>query len=268
MIYLNRVSVQFSPGLQALTDLTLKIHAREFVFVVGPTGAGKSTFLKLLLAEHRPTSGSIRIDDWDLTDLPARQIPELRRHIGVVFQDYQLLPDRSVFENVAFALHVTGAPRRRIPSRTTAVLEQVGLIDRMDAYPHELSGGEQQRVCIARALVTEPFLLIADEPTGNLDPTTSWEIMRLLEDANERGATVLVATHDRAIVDRFRRRVLTFDGGKLVRDAEHAGYFDPNAPTFLEPVATGLPQELQRPEPRHADLQRPPLLRKEGNHVG
>jgi cell division transport system ATP-binding protein len=264
MIHLNRISVQYAPGLPVLSDVSVKIYPQEFVFVVGPTGAGKSTFLKLLFAEARPSQGSLWIDDWDLTDLPGKRVPELRRHIGVVFQDYQLLPDRTVFENVAFALHVTGAGRRKIQTRTTAVLEQVGLMGRMDARPHELSGGEQQRVCIARALVTDPFLLIADEPTGNLDPTTSWEIMRLLEEINERGATVLVATHDRSIVDRFKRRVLTFSGGKLVRDAERSGYFDPQAPSFLDPVSTGLPADL------NADLdpvQRPALKVKEGRHV-
>jgi cell division transport system ATP-binding protein len=242
MISLNKVSVRYSPTVCALNDLSVQVRAGEFVFVVGPTGAGKSTFLKLLYAEARPSSGSVRVDGLDLYTLKRAQIPELRRRIGVVFQDFQLLPDRSVFENVAFALHVTGTPRRKVLPRTTAVLEQVGLLDRMDARPSELSGGEQQRVCIARALVSEPFLLIADEPTGNLDPTTSWEIMDLLEEINARGATVLVATHDRQVVDRMRRRVLTFESGKLVRDAEHSGYFDPLAP----PAAKRLAEEPLR----------------------
>ncbi len=230
MISLNKVSVRYSSAVCALNDVSVQVRPGEFVFVVGPTGAGKSTFLKLLYAEARPTAGSVRVENQDLYTLKRSQIPELRRRIGVVFQDFQLLPDRSVFENVAFALHVTGTPRRKVLPRTTAVLEQVGLLDRLDARPSELSGGEQQRVCIARALISEPFLLIADEPTGNLDPTTSWEIMDLLEEINARGATVIVATHDRQVVDRMRRRVLTFESGRLVRDAEHSAYFDPLAP--------------------------------------
>jgi cell division transport system ATP-binding protein len=224
MIRLSHVSVTYPNGVQALADVSARIRPGEFVFVVGPTGAGKSTFLKLLTAEVRADAGTLHLADTDLRLLKRSQIPVLRRRLGIVFQDYQLLPDRSVFDNVAFALYVTGAPKRKIRPSVTSVLNQVGLWERRNAPPSELSGGEQQRVCIARALVSQPGILIADEPTGNLDPATSEDIMEILETVSDRGTTVLVATHDKAIVDRLRRRVLTFEGGRLVRDAEEAAY--------------------------------------------
>jgi cell division transport system ATP-binding protein len=224
MIRFNNVSVQYPNGVRALSDLSLEIETGEFVFVIGHTGAGKSTFLKLLQAAAIPTSGTITLDDQDITALKRSQIPALRRRLGIIFQDYQLLPDRTIYENVAFALYVTGCHPRKIMPKVTNALELVGLLDRRESYPSHLSGGEQQRVCIARALVTEPLILLADEPTGNLDPETSLEIIDLLEDINTRGATVLIATHDKSVVDRLRKRVLAFENGRLVRDDKSAGY--------------------------------------------
>lgn len=210
----------------ALRDVTLHIAHGEFVFLVGPSGAGKSTFLRLLYREDRPTMGEVWVDNQNLNLLRPRDIPYLRRRVGVVFQDFEskLLPNKTVFDNVAFALLVTGASQRDIRRRVPAVLELVGLGDKARAYPHQLSGGEKQRVVLARAMVNNPPLLLADEPTGNLDPQTALEIMGLLSEINKRGTTVLVATHAEYIVNAFRKRVIALRDGSVVRDEERGRY--------------------------------------------
>lgn len=210
----------------ALKDINLIVDRGEFVFVVGPSGSGKSTLLKLLLKETLPTRGSIKIFGRDLARLKNREIPFLRRNIGMVFQDFRLLDDRNVFENVAFSLRVIGTSSREIRRRVPAVLALVGLKDKAFKSPHELSGGEQQRVCVARAIVNRPAMLLADEPTGNLDPVTSMEIMTLIQDINIRGTTVIVATHAKDIVDRFQKRVVVLENNQLVSDQEKGVYFN------------------------------------------
>jgi len=235
MIRLVDVSVVYPPSRRALSGVTLHVAPGEFVFVVGATGAGKSTLLKLLYRAELPSAGSVRVNGVDVGALRRHEVPSLRRRMGVVFQDYALLPDRTVFENVAFALRVIGAGRREIRRKVPAALQKVALVHRCDAYPHELSGGEQQRVAIARALVNDPPLLIADEPTGNLDPDTSLGIAMILDEINQQGTTVVVATHDRHMVDSFPRRVIELDRGHLVRDDRTGAY-------AVEPVEPGLPR--------------------------
>ncbi|RJX29439.1 MAG: cell division ATP-binding protein FtsE [Dethiobacter sp.] len=210
----------------ALKDINLIIDRGEFIFIVGPSGAGKSTLLKLLLRETLPTRGSIKIFGRDLTQLKNREIPFLRRNIGMVFQDFRLLSDRNVFENVAFSLRIIGTSSREIRKRVPLVLELVGLKDKAFKNPNELSGGEQQRVCVARAIVNRPSVLLADEPTGNLDPATSMEIMTLIQDINIRGTTVIVATHDKDAVDHFQKRVVVLENNQLVSDQERGVYFN------------------------------------------
>ncbi|CCW33926.1 cell division ATP-binding protein FtsE [Chthonomonas calidirosea] len=225
MIELRNVSVIYPEGVPALSHINFCVKRGEFVFVVGPSGAGKSTLLKLLYRAEVPTQGEVTVDGICVSRLRPRDIPFFRRRLGVVFQDFGLLPDRTVYENVAFALRVIGAGRSQIRQRVPAVLEMVGLASRPDAFPHQLSGGEQQRVAIARALVNEPHLLLADEPTGNLDPETSAGIVDLLAYINaQKGTTVVVATHDVAIVNRLQRRVLEFSDGRLVRDDSQGAY--------------------------------------------
>jgi cell division transport system ATP-binding protein len=202
----------------ALADVSVDVKAGEFVFLVGASGSGKSTFLRLVLREELPTSGLIEVDGRDLGQLPKRKVPALRRGIGCVFQDFRLLPNKTVAENVAFALQVIGKPRTTITRTVPEVLDLVGLSGKEGRRPHELSGGEQQRVAIARAFVNRPPLLIADEPTGNLDPSTSLGIMNLLDRINRTGTTVVMATHDAAVVDSMRRRVVELDHGQVVRD--------------------------------------------------
>ncbi|KYO66554.1 Cell division ATP-binding protein FtsE [Thermovenabulum gondwanense] len=214
----------YSGGHVALQDITVKIQKGEFVFIVGPSGAGKSTFIKLLIREEMPTKGQIFFNGKNITRMRHSQVPFLRRRIGVVFQDFRLLPQKTVYENVAFAMEVIEAPLREIKKRVPRVLEMVGLSHKMNAKPHELSGGEQQRVSLARALVNNPDVIIADEPTGNLDPDTSWEIMKLLNEINMNGTTLIVATHAKDIVNAMRKRVLQLDSGKLVRDEERGVY--------------------------------------------
>ena len=206
--------------------MTLRIEKGEFAFVVGPTGTGKSTLLRLIYGEEKPTRGCVLVAGRDVTKLRGGAIPRLRRTIGVVFQDFRLLPQKTIWENVSFALYVIGASRKDIDSRVPEVLELVGLLDRADAYPHQLSGGEQQRVSIARALVNNPPILLADEPTGNLDPDTSWDIIQLLARINIRGTTVVVASHDRHIVDRMNKRVIALDNGAIARDEAKGGYYE------------------------------------------
>ena len=212
------------PKKPALDNITLEVFAGEFIFLVGHSGSGKSTFIKLLTREIKPTSGKIYVADEDLTTMRNWRVPYLRRNIGCVFQDFKLLPNKTVFENVAFALEVIGKSRHVIKTQVPEVLRLVGLADKLNKYPDQLSGGEQQRVSIARAIVNRPPLLICDEPTGNLDPQTSRGIMDLLERINRTGTTVVIATHDREMVDNMRRRVILLDRGHLTRDQERGVY--------------------------------------------
>jgi len=227
VIVLSHVGVTYVRGeveVEALTDVSLCVPPGDFVFLVGSTGAGKSTLLKLLYREVRATSGTVIVNGRDVTALRSREIPALRRQMGIVLQDYGLLLDRTVWDNVAFACQVIGMPRREARKRVGSVLDAVGMAPRCDAYPGELSGGEQQRVAIARALVNNPPLLLADEPTGNLDPDTAQGILDVLLQANRRGTTVVTATHDKASVDRLRRRVVAIERGTVSRDDAHGTY--------------------------------------------
>ena len=224
MIELKDVTKEYSKGISALNDINLKIEQGEFVFIVGDSGSGKSTLIKLLLKEIDPTSGTIIVNGQNLGRLKHRHIPQYRRSIGVVFQDFRLLRDRNIYENIAFAQRVTEKSTRVIKKKVPAALSLVGLAQKYKAYPKELSGGEQQRVAIARAVVNEPAILLCDEPTGNLDPTNSWEIMKLLEEANERGTTVLVVTHNQEIVNEMQKRVITMKKGVIVSDERKGGY--------------------------------------------
>jgi cell division transport system ATP-binding protein len=224
MVEFDQVSKVYPTGVSALRGVTLRIESPEFVFVVGPTGTGKSTLMKMIYREELPSAGRVLVAGRDVTRMPARLVPFLRRRVGVVFQDFKLLPRKTAWENVAFALEVTGAPPADVETRVGEVLEVVGLGARADAVPGELSAGEQQRVSIARALVHRPPLLLADEPTGNLDPDTSWEIVQLLSQINLRGTTVIVTTHDKTVVDIMRKRVIALDGGAVVRDQPRGLY--------------------------------------------
>lgn len=218
VVALRGVGKTYPNGKVALRDVDLTLGEGEFVFLVGPSGAGKSTLLKLLIRDELPTAGEVIVDGRDLARMARRKVPDLRRRIGIVFQDYKLLPTRSVRENVSFALEVTGTPRRRIRPAVERALAVVGLIAQADQLPTTLSGGEQQRTAIARALVHEPRLIIADEPTGNLDPLISWEIIQLLLRINELGVTILVGTHNADVVTSLRRRVVALEEGRIVRD--------------------------------------------------
>jgi cell division transport system ATP-binding protein len=208
----------------ALDNISLEVAKGEFVFLVGSSGSGKSTFLRLILKEARPSRGRVHVAGRDVARLSSWKVPQLRRQIGVVFQDFRLLPNKTVFENVAFALQVIGKPRHAIAHTVPEVLDLVGLSGKERRFPHELSGGEQQRVAIARAFVNRPAILLADEPTGNLDPTTSVGIMRLLDRINRTGTTIMMATHDDEIVDQMRKRVLELEDGRLVRDQDRGVY--------------------------------------------
>ena len=218
MIELINVSKTFSNGIDVLFNINLHIGKEEFVFIVGPSGAGKTTLMKLLYREEMPSLGKVIVDRVNVAELDVHQVPYLRRNIGVVFQDYKLLPKRTVYENVAFALRVTGTPRSTVRRKVMQSLELVGMLRRANAFPDELSGGEKQRACIARAIVNNPPILLADEPTGNLDPTTSWDILQLLDKINKRNTTVLVATHNKGIVDDMKRRVVALENGRVIRD--------------------------------------------------
>lgn len=224
MIELRNVDVTYGGELDALRDITLRVQQGEFVFVVGATGAGKSTLLRLLYRDIVPTAGTVIVAGRDIGRMSSRDIPRFRRSLGVVAQDFGLLRDRNVYENVAFAMRVIGAGRREIRRRVPDVLELVGVIHRPDAFPDELSGGQKQRVAIARALVNEPQILLADEPTGMLDPETSLGIAEILDRINERGTTVMVATHDKHMVDHARRRVIEIEHGRVVRDEPDGAY--------------------------------------------
>ncbi len=226
MISMESVSKSYSSGVPALTDVNLNIDKGEFVFIVGDSGSGKSTLIKLLLREITPTSGKIIVNDYDLSKISHRKVARFRRNIGVVFQDFRLLKDRNVYENVAFAQRVIEVPTRQIKQNVPAMLSLVGLAGKYKAKTRQLSGGEQQRVALARALVNNPPILLADEPTGNLDPRNSWEIMKLLEEINKRGTTVLVVTHNREIVNAMRKRVVTIKKGVVISDEEKGEYID------------------------------------------
>ena len=218
MIVLENVSKAYNAGMPALNNVSLHIERGEFVFIVGDSGSGKSTLIKLLLKELDPTEGVIRINGRTINSIRRKQIPRFRRNIGVVFQDFRLLKDRNVYENIAFAQRVIATPTKRIKRRVPMMLSMVGLAAKYKSYPKQLSGGEQQRVAIARALVNEPKILLADEPTGNLDNHNAWEIMRLLEEINQRGTTVLVVTHNMEIVNAMNKRVITMKKGVIVSD--------------------------------------------------
>ena len=224
MILLSNVSKIYPNGSTALDDISFFIERGEFVFIVGPSGSGKSTLIKLLMHEEVASSGQVIINNDDVALLKRREIPYLRRSMGVVFQDFRLLPKKTVFENVAFAMDIIGASRKEIRKQVPNVLSLVGLSHKAKSYPDELSGGEQQRVALARALVNNPAFLIADEPTGNLNPKAAMEIMELLDDINKRGTTVIMATHAKEIVDRMKKRVIAIEDGKIARDETRGGY--------------------------------------------
>ena len=225
-VCLENVNKQYEDGIPALVDINLKINPGEFVFIVGESGCGKSTLIRLLLRELTATSGKVYVNGYDLNKMKHRVIPKFRRGIGVVFQDFRLLKDRTVYENVAFAQRVIETPSRYIRRQVPAMLTIVGLADKYKSFPRELSGGEQQRVAIARALVNKPDIILADEPTGNLDPKNSWEIMNLLEDINAKGTTVVVVTHNKEIVNAMKKRVITLKKGVVISDVEKGGYID------------------------------------------
>ncbi len=224
MIQFHQVGKRYTTGVVALEEITLRIEPGEFAFLVGPTGSGKSTFLKLIQRIERPTTGQVVVDGIDVGVLPASGVPDLRRRLGVVFQEFRLLVDRTVAENVAFPLRVTGVPPVEIAPRVQWALEVVGLPERGGDLPACLSGGEQQRVGVARAIVNRPHIVLADEPTGNLDPAAAWEIMQLLSTINRRGTTVVVTTHNPTMVDILRRRVIALDCGRVVRDERRGLY--------------------------------------------
>lgn len=224
MIEMQDVYKKYPNGVQAVDGININIKAGEFVYVVGPSGAGKSTFIKMMYREEKPTSGSIVIDGVNLSKLKEGKVPMLRRNIGVVFQDFKLLPQLTVYENVAFALEVIEESPKNIKKRVMEVLDLVKLKHKARHLPNELSGGEQQRISIARSIVNNPKVMIADEPTGNLDPDTSWEIMNIFEEINEKGTTIVMATHNREIVNTIKKRVIAIENGKIVRDQAEGDY--------------------------------------------
>lgn len=224
MIHMRNICKQYDTGTVALDHVNVDIKKGEFVFIVGASGAGKSTFIKMLFREELPTSGKLMVNGHDVVNMEHREVPYLRRELGVIFQDYRLLPDKTVFENVAFAMQVIEAPRRLMQRSVNSVLDVVGLRDKYKCFPSQLSGGEQQRVAIARAIVNDPAIVIADEPTGNLDPDTSWDIVDIFKRINKAGTTIVMATHDRAIVDTMKKRVIAIENGRIVRDQLRGGY--------------------------------------------
>lgn len=224
IIAMDHITKQYSTGVDALVDISIRINKGEFVFVVGKSGSGKSTFIKLLLKELNPTSGKLFVGGRQVTNLTRKQVSLYRRQIGVVFQDFRLLKNKSVYENIAFAQRIIGMTKREIAVNVPVILDVVGLKEKADAFPDELSGGEQQRVAIARALVNKPTILLADEPTGNLDPQNAWDIMMLLQEVNKLGTTVVVVTHNNDIVDVMKKRVVTLEDGLLIRDEQESGY--------------------------------------------
>ncbi|MCL5411536.1 MAG: cell division ATP-binding protein FtsE [Patescibacteria group bacterium] len=223
MITFQQVSKKYPSSTTAVADINLEIPDGQFLFVVGPSGAGKSTLLKLIIREEIPTEGKIFVDELDVTKLPNRKVPHLRRRIGTIFQDFKLLSKKTVFENVAFALEIIGRPESEIKETTREVLDLVGLKDKQNLFPHQISGGEAQRVAIARAVVQKPMFVLADEPTGNLDAKSAWEIMALLQKLNELGTTVIMATHNADIVQTLPHRVVEIEHGKIIKDSEIKG---------------------------------------------
>ena len=236
MIRFVRVYKTYKTGTDALKDVSFRIERGEFVFVIGKSGSGKSTLIKLLTREEKPSSGVVYIDHFPVSKMPRSLVPVLRRHVGMIFQDFRLIETKNVFENVAFAGEIVGMPRKKLIQTVEIVLNIVGLRHKASALPQELSGGEQQRVAIARAMVNDPELILADEPTGNLDPTTSEAIMALLEEINRNGTTVVICTHDSNLVDRMKKRVIEISNGSIVRDEQDAGYTcgDPEGDEFAE----------------------------------
>ena len=226
MLELDHVTMKYPTGIIALNDVSISINKGEFVFIVGSSGSGKTTLMKLLLKELEPTSGTIIVNGKNYAKLKNRDIPKLRRDIGMVFQNFRLLKDRTVYENVAFAQRIVETPTRYIRRQVPSVLTQVGIGDKYKSYPKELSGGEQQRVALARALVNNPSIILADEPTGNLDPKNSWDIMNLLDEVNKRGTTVVVVTHNREIVNAMKKRVVTLKKGVIISDEKKGEYID------------------------------------------
>jgi len=224
MIEFRNVSKTYNTGTEAVHNANFVIDKGDFAFLVGSSGSGKSTLIKLILKEEEPSNGNIIINGKDTTFLKPKRIPYLRRSMGVVFQDFRLLPDRTVYDNVAYAMYIVRATPKHIRRQVPMILSLVGLSNKAKMYPNELSGGEQQRVALARALVNNPSMIIADEPTGNLDPETAWEIMTLIDDINKRGTTVVVATHARDIVDKMKKRVIQIEEGNIIRDDRKGGY--------------------------------------------
>ena len=224
LIVIKNLEKKYKTGVTAIYDLDLKVKKGDFIFVIGASGSGKSTLIKMLYREEKPTKGSIVIGGIDVAKLRNRKVYKLRRKLGIVFQDFKLLPKLTVYENVAFALEILGLPTDEIRKKVLKALEHVGLKTKAKNYPNELSGGEQQRVAIARAIVNDPKLLLCDEPTGNLDPDTSWEIMKVLEEINNMGTTIIMATHDKEMVNRMKKRVILIDGGKIKKDYEKGTY--------------------------------------------
>jgi len=224
MIYFDKVTKRYDGNGAALEDVTLSIAPKEFVSIVGHSGAGKTTLLKLLLAEERPSEGSVFFESVDVNDLPSSALYHYRRKIGMVFQDYRLLPNKTVYENIAFSMEVTGATDEEIEQDVPHVLELVDLLPKIWSFPHELSGGEKQRVAIARALVNEPEIIIADEPTGNLDPVNTYDVVQILKKINDLGTTVILTTHNKGIIDSLHKRVVAMDKGRIVRDDKRGKY--------------------------------------------
>lgn len=220
MIRLEKVSKRFGTGIFALSEISLNVDKQEFVFLVGPTGSGKTTIFRLITRELLPTEGVIIVNDWNIGKLPKHKIPHLRKKIGVVFQDLKLILDRTIFENIALPLEIAGRKEIEIKNKVEEVLAQVGLIEHKDKFPIQLSGGEMQRAAIARALILSPEILLADEPTGNLDLETSWEIVKILSDINAKGTTILMATHNTEIISKFPKRVIKLDKGRIVKDGK------------------------------------------------
>jgi len=223
MIKFDRVSKRFGT-ITALEEVSFEVADKEFVFVIGPSGAGKTTLVRLLLGDYLPSSGQVKVSGFDPSQLKPKELAKLRRKMGVVFQDYKLLPDRTVYENVALALSVLGKKREEVGREVRNVLSLVGLVDRAELFPAQLAGGELQRVCLARAVVAQPQIVVADEPTGNLDPATGWQIVKLLKKINEMGRTVIMMTHNFEVVNSLRERVLEFDKGKLISDKKRGKY--------------------------------------------
>jgi len=226
LIKINNVTKVYENGVKGVNGISLEIQKNEFVFIVGASGSGKSSLMRMFLKETEPTSGRIVINNTDITALDHKEVPFFRRQLGVVFQDFKLLPNKTVYENVAFAMQVTEVSGKDIRRSVPAVLAMVGLQRKAKAYPSQLSGGEKQRTALARAIINKPPILVADEPTGNLDPETAWEIMNLLEDINYRGTTVVIATHAKEIVDKMQKRVITIKNGTILRDIKKGGYDD------------------------------------------